>query len=772
MKRLQTILLAAALAACVFNGGCGLAGLGSTAGAIYALISMSEEEEEETPPPVVTIHHATVAANGPAGGRITALACDSTQTPDHLYAGTFRAGILKSTDDGATWALQTAGFNRDLTVTDVAIDPASPLTVFASTGRPYAGGVFVTVNGGTLWTQRNQGLLHVDVRCLAAPATGTVYAGTGGSGLFSGAVAAGGVITWTQAGSTGLNNLAITDVAIAGTNVIVATEGGVFNHDNSAAPAPAAWTWTAVNSGLATLDITVLEVQGNDLWAGTNGGGVYYADITGLPATWTWTLLTSPGDPTINDIEVDPADPLDIYVSTPSGIYISDDGGTSWGTPTTDPSDSSITRILMNPAASSTMYASGYSGGFFGSTDSADTWTVSNTGIIAGDFAALAVDPASAVSATVYLGYWARTADGSSTGAYKSTDGGGTWTNISSLSPLAGGDIRTMRVDPVTTATVYAATDGGGVYKSVTGGSTWAQANVGLGSLETYALAIDAATPNNLYAGTALGIYRSTDGAGLWTAATTQPPAGWATLTLSGVSGIFLDGEVVTSSGGATGSIYAGGGTATLLVESLTGQFQAAETLTGGTSTATATISTANLRYAFTSITVDPAAPAVVWCTVRGPRGGVYRSADSGATWALTAGQPGTEVTCFSADPVSATTYYAGTSNGAWRTVDSGANWTAITSGMGSVEIYDIIQDGRRAAQTIYYVFAATASGLFRSSDRGSKWEEVVDNAPVNPALPGLNALMKLGLDPIAGNEDVLYAATGGRGAVKLTILD
>ncbi len=777
MRSLSKLLLLALFASAVALGGCGLAGLGSTAGVIYALVSMGEEEEEEPPPPPVTVIPATLSGAGPEGGRVTALACDDTQTPDCIYAGTFRAGMFKSVDAGATWAAFNTGFNRNLSVTDVVIDPGQPLTVYASTGRPYAGGVFVTVNGGTLWTQRNQGLTHVDVRCLASPATNEIYAGTGGAGLFVGTVATGGVVTWVQAGSTGLYNQTVNCIRISGTDVFVCTEGGgVFYHDDSASPLPSAWTWTAVNKWLPTLFINCIEIDGTNLtlWAGTAGSSVYEMDFsTGAPASWSWTALSPVSTGNVIDLKVEPASPLNMYVATTNGIVLSTDGGTNWVSPTTAPVDWAVQRLCINPGTFTTIYAGGYSGGFYSSTNSGDDWTASNTGLIAGDFASAAVDQTSTVNATVFGGMWMRSALGSSRGAYKTTDGGSTWPSISDLTTLAGRDIREIVIDPAATTTVYAATGSDGVFETTNGGTTWAQSNTGLGSNTVLALAIAPSTPLNLYAGTSVGLFRTTDGAATWFASATQPPPGRVTLGLGGLSGMFQTGEAVTAAGGATGSVLSGGGTMTLVVESATGEFVTTELLTGGTSGATATINTVAPDYSITSLTVDPVTETTVWCTINGPRGGVYRSADSGATWALTLGQPGTDITCFAADPVSSTTYYAGTAgNGVWRTVDSGTNWVTMNVTIGAVEILDIVADERRSASQMHLLFVATSRGLFRSADRAATWNEVVDSAPVNPERNEIAAIRMLGLDPIAGNERVLWAATGGRGMLKITPIE
>src|SRR5271157_4180790 len=68
-----------------------------------------------------------------------------------------------------------------------------------------------------------------------------------------------------------------------------------------------------------------------------------------------------------------------------------------------------------------------------------------------------------------------------------------------------------------------------GLFKSTDGAGSWSAANIGLaanGAAPTVnALAIDPVTPTTIYAGTDSGMFKSTDGAGSWSAANTGLPA-------------------------------------------------------------------------------------------------------------------------------------------------------------------------------------------------------------------------------------------------------
>src|SRR5437016_2862110 len=77
-------------------------------------------------------------AIGPEGGTVTALAINPA-TPTTLYAGTFSgAGVFKSTNGGASWTAINSGLPGPQVAAHVlalAIDPATPTTLYAGTNN-------------------------------------------------------------------------------------------------------------------------------------------------------------------------------------------------------------------------------------------------------------------------------------------------------------------------------------------------------------------------------------------------------------------------------------------------------------------------------------------------------------------------------------------------------------------------------------------------------------------------------------------------------------
>jgi hypothetical protein len=139
--------------------------------------------------------------------------------------------------------------------------------------------------------------------------------------------------------------------------------------------------------------------------------------------------------------------------------------------------------------------------------------------------------------------------------------------------------------------------------------------------------------------------------------------------------------------------------------------------------------------------------------------GGVWRSADGGATWSAAQGglPPGT-IQTLAADPQSAGTLYVGRrDDGIWRSADGGRSWTQAAASLGG-----LVADVRilRFDPTSHALWAGLApkvgqASLFRSGDGGDSW------APVDLGAAGL-PVTALAL----GAGDV-FAGTSGRGVFR-----
>jgi hypothetical protein len=119
-------------------------------------------------------------SSGPVGTLsvgIATLAIDPTGT---LYAGSYGGGLFKSSDSGSRWFNTSAGLT-DTVVQVVAIDSATPTTLFAATSA----GVSKSVDAGATWTSVLAVAFMNPLMALALDAAtpGTLYAGSYGGGV-------------------------------------------------------------------------------------------------------------------------------------------------------------------------------------------------------------------------------------------------------------------------------------------------------------------------------------------------------------------------------------------------------------------------------------------------------------------------------------------------------------------------------------------------------------------------------------------------------------
>jgi len=259
------------------------------------------------------------------------LALAAARDGSRLYAGT-SGGAFQSTDGGATWSqgsgmLPGTGIIRYYyAITTLAVDPASPQTVYAGdTGMMTEGRVLKSTDGGATWTTAASGISSEHVKALAIDPDRpvTVYAVVEDSLYVSGDAGA----SWTKTtGKMEVNSSEadVMTVMVTSDAVYAGTTAGVWKSGDGGA------TWSQ-GTGLSTLGalryffgIAALAVDpGNSsvLFAGDSGlmtsGGVYSSTDSG--ASWTQAGGTLTGD--ISALAADPSDPRMVYAATAVGLY-------------------------------------------------------------------------------------------------------------------------------------------------------------------------------------------------------------------------------------------------------------------------------------------------------------------------------------------------------------------------------------------------------------------------------------------------------------------
>src|SRR5437016_6790269 len=94
----------------------------------------------------------------PTSGRVTALAVDPRNS-EVVYLGSAVGGVWKTTDGGTIWTPLT-DTQASLSVGSIALDPSNPDTVYVGTGEDdfggdnyYGAGILKSTDCGATWTQ-------------------------------------------------------------------------------------------------------------------------------------------------------------------------------------------------------------------------------------------------------------------------------------------------------------------------------------------------------------------------------------------------------------------------------------------------------------------------------------------------------------------------------------------------------------------------------------------------------------------------------------------
>jgi len=148
----------------------------------------------------------------------------------------------------------------------------------------------------------------------------------------------------------------------------------------------------------------------------------------------SWNLLSSTIDNvdyvSVNRIAVDPANEDVVVIATNTGIFRSEDGGSSWSQVFDSPNNASVQDLQVDPLDFNIQYAGVNSNGIYKSTDGGLTWFLSSDGISQGARFEIAVAPSN--PNIIYTSTWV-SVDGANndlTIVYFSSDNGQTWGEI------------------------------------------------------------------------------------------------------------------------------------------------------------------------------------------------------------------------------------------------------------------------------------------------------------------------------------------------------
>jgi photosystem II stability/assembly factor-like uncharacterized protein/5-hydroxyisourate hydrolase-like protein (transthyretin family) len=622
-----------------------------------------------------------------------------------LWALPVSAGVNQWTSNGPYGGVVRA----------VAIDPVTPTTLYAGS---YGGGLFKSSDDGGSWRRLNAGLTYTDVTSIAInPTTSTkLFAGVYGAGVIK---STDGGSNWSQVNS-GLTNTSIQALAIDPTTTTTLYAGtyggGVFKSTDDGA------SWNQINSGLANINVLHIAIDPmttSTLYAGTsggvfkstNGGGTWSQEYSGLTNT------------SIQALAIDPTSTTTLYAGTAgAGVFKSTDGGVSWNQINSGLTTTMVMTLAIDPTAPSTIFV-GYFNGLLRSTNGGASWNEVYTSHLSAGFNTIAINPAT--PSTLYAGTYGG-------GVFKSLDDGATWTDANS--GLTSMTINALAIDPAPPTKIYGANYNGGMFfKSTDGGESWNTINPGF---QLFAIAVDTATPANIYAGTGDGMFRSTDGGDSWN----QINNGITNPIANLITAIAIDPTTPST-------IYIGTGLGGAVYKSANGGNSWNQINNGLTTTDVL------------ALTVDPITPSTLYAGTL--NNGVFKSTNGGGSWSqVNTGLTSTNVYTIAIDPTSQSTLYAGTdSAGIFKSTNGGGSWSQVNTGLLSSSIRIIVIDPTNPS-TLY---AGTfTNGVFKTTNGGGSWTQV------NTGLLGTNVLA-LAIAPAASTT--LYAGMYGGGVNVMQIV-
>ena len=600
----------------------------------------------------------------------------SKSNPSIVYAGMgdtkvgyLGSGVLKSTDEGRTWArVSNASLPSPGTIGKLEIDSANPNRIFVaqyskvSIDKITSSGVFMSVDGGVNWSRKLAGAARDVVIDPANPRT--IYAGLSriekdSDPLFGLYRSTDDGTTWSNIFTAQFDLSKRRDIRIAISSgappSLYVYYGGVVGERTEAylrASTDAGATWSPLS--LAGVDIAQF------------GYNTYLA--------------------------ADPRDPLTLYIGS-RDVYRSSDGGASWANLTRNFYDDGSKfeyapgganahadqhALAFSQTRPNELYL-GNDGGVSKSTDGGATFQSMNSTLCLTQFIGISAHPTNPAI------------------TYGGTQDNGTQlrsANSASWFEIASGDGGNCVINPQDPSIVFTTYVRGDVFRFVNGQTFDVQvaANGTFGEpveaprIAFYPPFVGNGIDGSLYFGT-WRLFISTNLGGSWFA-----PAGFLDLT-KGITDIGKDVlSAIAVARSNTNVIYTG-----------SAQGRAMVSRNGGASWNDITRGLPD--RSITSITVDPQNAALAYLTVSGfSSGHVFRTTDTGATWTDISGDlPDVPANVLLIDPGDSNLIYLGTDIGVFRSVTRGGDWRLFNRGMPPVVVHGFSADKNGRIQVATY---------------------------------------------------------------------
>lgn len=346
-------------------------------------------------------------------GRIAAIAVDPRNAA-HMLVGAANGGVWESRDRGGSWTPRT-DFAATLAVGAVVFDPANPAIAYCGTGEGnwwsfLGAGILRSSDGGATWTTLctapfvGTGFYELlvdraDGRHLLAGTTAGLYVSTDGG------------VTWTRRRTARTWSLSMAPAGGPAAEILAACSDGLWRSTNGGTT----WTAVALPGRPASFDrLAVAVAPSNPGVAYAWGAGPPYLGTSSVPTAYLWrraggawaAIAPPPGVATGQAwydwfLAVAPDRDTQVYCGAIE-VHRGDLSGTTWtwrnltnkGT-SGDSIHPDQHAIAFEPGRPDTIYV-GNDGGLFTSQDRGITWQHRNNGLVISEFEYLAQDYGSA----------------------------------------------------------------------------------------------------------------------------------------------------------------------------------------------------------------------------------------------------------------------------------------------------------------------------------------------------------------------------------------
>ena len=344
-----------------------------------------------------------------------------------------------------------------------------------------------------------------------------------------------------------IDDLAI-DERNPSTIYVGAASGGVWKTIN------AGTTWTPIfdRQGVASIgDIAITPGHADLVWVGTGepnnrqsstfGDGVYKS----LDGGRTWTHMGLRDTQHIGRVIIDPVDPDTVYVAAlgrlwgpnnERGVFKTTDGGRTWTNVKFIDQDTGFVDMVMDPTNRHVLYAAAYQrrrapwgfngggpgGGIYKTSDGGRTWTKLTSGLPTGTIGRIGLAIWRKDPRVLYA-----TVEHREGGTYRSDDAGETWRKMSDVNPRPMYYSK-IHIDPandrriyILGASLFVSDDGGRTFSDPATGRSGANQvmsptyDVGVHG-DHHALWINPNNPRHLVLGNDGGLYFTYDGTITW----------------------------------------------------------------------------------------------------------------------------------------------------------------------------------------------------------------------------------------------------------------